>query len=179
VRILEATLQRSQPWQRILFFGATALVALSLLACSSDDAETDDNAAAAAPEVTSSTAAELTSRFITLLAAKDVNGLTGFLDDGFMLQRADGSFVVKADYLKNLPQIGHFTITNVNFKQRGDTFVVRWDLAVAEVIDGKEYAGTPAPRLSTFVYHDNEWRMFSHANFNAPVSSPPPAAPVN
>jgi hypothetical protein len=123
--------------------------------------------------VTSSVAQDLTTKFITLLQENDVPGLTDYLDDGFMLQRADGSFAVKADYLKKLPAIGHFTITNVNFKQRGDTFVVRWDLAVAEVIDGKEYAGTPAPRLSTFVYHDGEWRMFSHANFNAPVASAP------
>ncbi len=178
MRILEATLDRSRSWQRILLIGATALVALSLIACSSDD-DADESAAATVPDVTASTAQALTSQFITLLQKKDTSGLTAFLDDGFMLQRADGSFAVKADYLKNLPTIGNFAVTNVNFKQRGDTFVVRWDLTVNETIDGKEYAGTPAPRLSTFVYHDSEWRMFSHANFNAPAQPAPPAAPVN
>jgi hypothetical protein len=143
-------------------------MAMSLLACSSGDEKTD-NSADAAPTVTAAMAQQLTSQFIELLQAKDVPGLTDYLDDGFMLQRANGSYAVKADYLTNLPEIGHFTITNVDFKQRGDTFVVRWDLAVAEVIDGKEYAGTPAPRISTFVYHDGRWRMFSHANFNAPA----------
>jgi hypothetical protein len=170
LRILEAIVDRGQAWQRLFLLGVSVLLAASLLACSSDDSASDDPAA---PEVTSSVAQDLTTKFITLLQENDVPGLTDYLDDGFMLQRADGSFAVKADYLKKLPAIGHFTITNVNFKQRGDTFVVRWDLAVAEVIDGKEYAGTPAPRLSTFVYHDGEWRMFSHANFNAPVASAP------
>ncbi|MGE0059728.1 MAG: nuclear transport factor 2 family protein, partial [Dehalococcoidia bacterium] len=144
----------------------------------SDD-DSDGAASADVPNVTDATARDLTNQFITLLQKKDTTGLTAFLDDGFMLQRADGSFAVKADYLKNLPSIGNFTITNVSFKQRGDTFVVRWDLTVNETIDGKEYSGSPAPRLSTFVYHDNEWRMFSHANFNAPAQSAPPAAPVN
>ena len=170
MRILEATLVRSQTWQRFLMIGATALVAVSLLACSSDSNEE-------APAATTEVASELTNEFITLLQKKDTAGLTGYLDQSFMIQRADGSFATKSDYLTNLPTIGEFTISNVTFNQTGDSLVVRWDLTVNETINGQVYKGNPAPRLSTFVYSDAEWRMISHANFNAPAGAP--AAPVN
>ena len=170
MRILEATPARSQSWQRILMVAATALVAISLLACGSDSGEK-------APAATTEVAQELTNEFITLLQKKDTSGLTDYLDQSFMIQRADGSFATKQDYLINLPTIGDFTINNVAFKQTGDSLVVRWELTVVQTINGQQYRDTPAPRLSTFVYVDDGWRMMSHANFNAPATAE--AAPVN
>ena len=116
------------------------------------------------------TGAELATTFITLLANKDVDGLQDFLSDGFMLQRANGSFATKSDYLTNLPEIGPFTISDVTARQDAGALSVRWTLTVDQVIDGQRYAGGPAPRLSTFVWSDGAWRLIAHANFNVPVT---------
>ncbi|MGE0058947.1 MAG: hypothetical protein AB7T32_13260, partial [Dehalococcoidia bacterium] len=75
MRILVATLDRSRAWQRVLMIGATAFVALSLIACSSDD-DSDGAASADVPNVTDATARDLTNQFITLLQKKDTTGLT-------------------------------------------------------------------------------------------------------
>ena len=112
--------------------------------------------------------AALADRFLVLLAAKDIDGLRGFLHEGFMIQRADGSSATKADYLTRLPEIGPYTIGDVSALQAGSTLVVRWTVAVNQVIDGRPYATAPAPRLSTFVWADGDWRLIAHANFNAP-----------
>jgi hypothetical protein len=87
-----------------------------------------------------------------------------------VLQRANGSFITKADYLKSIPVIGPFQITDVTARQQDAALAVRWTLTVDEVIDGKRYAGNPAPRLSTFVWGKGRWQLISHANFNVPVS---------
>jgi hypothetical protein len=155
---------------------AVASLALAAIACGGSDSDT---AADSAPTLgqPDQQGQELATRFLSLLAQKDVAGLQGFLSDGFMIQRADGSFSVKADYLTNLPVIGDFRVSDVTTKQIGDALVVRWQLSVDEVINGQPYASTPAPRLSTFVWTDGGWQMLSHANFNAPAGNPI-AAPI-
>jgi hypothetical protein len=160
-------------WTRWLLGLGMLAVATTLLACGGSD---NNEADAVLLDDASQTGQQLTNEYISLLQKKDVAGLTGFLSDAFMIQRADGSNATKADYLTNLPQIGQFTITNVIARQAGNSLVVRWDLTVNETIDGKVYAGTPAPRLSTFIFENDEWRLMSHANFNAPATAP--AAPV-
>lgn len=116
------------------------------------------------------TAVELTHTFITLLQQDDSAGLEEFLSAAFILQRANGSYYLKDDYLQNLPEIGDFAITEVVAQQTGSTLIVRWQIAIQELIDGVPFSGTPAPRLSTFIYQDGSWRMTSHANFNTPAS---------
>jgi len=142
--------------------GAAALLATSLIACSDSNDEDD------APTATAVVAEGLAEKFITLLQAKDVTRLTDFFDDSFIIQRYSGEFLTKDEYLAALPDINEFSISNVVFKQTGNAVVVRWDLAVNETIGGQLYRGSPAPRLSTFVHVDNDWRMMSHANFNVP-----------
>ena len=110
----------------------------------------------------------LADRFLTLIRDKDISGLRDFLSEGFVIQRADGSYATKADYLTRLPEIGDFRIHDVSAHQVDASLVVHWTLTINEVIEGKDYETTPAPRLSTFVYTDGEWRMLSHANFNVP-----------
>lgn len=171
--IREIALQRPQFWSRFVLIAGAALVALSLVACGSDE-KADE-----APTATTQTGADLADKFITLLHEKDTAGLDVFLSDAFLLQRADGSFAAKVDYLPNLPQIGEFTIANVTAKQFENTLIVRWDLSVIETINGTQFAGSPAPRLSTFVWDGEDWKMASHANFNVPASTTVPAAPVN
>ncbi len=141
---------------------ATLLLALSM-ACNSD------SGVEAAPRLSdpNTTGGQVTNEFLTLLQKKDVPGLQSFLSDAFILQRADGSSSSKAEYLPNLPSIGPFEIGDVKALQDGNTLVVHWTLTVQEVINGQPYRTAPAPRLSTFTWSEDRWRMASHANFNA------------
>lgn len=118
------------------------------------------------------TGKDLSNKFMTLLHNKDTAGLQTFLSDAFIIQRADGSSSAKTEYLTNLPVVNQYTVQDVQARQDGPVLTVKWDLEVDEVIDGKTYSGRPAPRLSTYVWHDSSWRMTSHANFNAPVADP-------
>ena len=124
------------------------------------------------------TGTELVNQYIALLKAKDTDGLRRFISDAFIIQRADGSHSQKAAYLENFPEIGDYSITDVSALQADSSLIVRWFLTVDEVIDGRRYSGEPAPRLSTFVYQGGEWRLSSHANFNAPTNATPPASPT-
>ena len=146
------------------------------IACSGDS----DSESAATLENPDQTGSELVNEYITLLKDKDVGGLRDFLSDAFIIQRADGSNDEKTAYLENIPDIGEFTITEVTALQANDALIVRWFLTVDEVINGQRYGGDPAPRLSTFVYQDGDWRLTSHANFNAPNAgnATPPASPT-
>ena len=117
----------------------------------------------------STTGQQLVEKYMSLLAAKDVNGLKTFLSDAFLRQGAEGMFSTKDDYLSNLPQISNYTITDVTAKQSGDALVVRWLFSVQEVIGGKTLQTTPAPRLATFVWDNGNWTLLSHANFNPPA----------
>lgn len=153
----------------------TALILAGLLlfsvACSSDD-KSSGAPQEAQPNVTGE---KLASQFLALLQKKDVTGLRSFLSDAFVIQRADGSYSVKDQYLTNLPTINEFKVGDVRTTQSGDALVVHWQLTVNEVIDGRPFETAPAPRLSTFVWTDGQWTMTSHANFNIPAATPTPA----
>lgn len=143
------------------------LLAASIMlgvACGDDS----DGESAAKLEDPNQTGTELVTKYITLVKDQDVSGLQSFISEAFIIQRANGSHSEKAAYLENLPEIGEFTVTEVSALQADNTLVVRWFLAIEEVIDGQPFSGEPAPRLSTFLYQDGEWRLASHANFNVP-----------
>lgn len=144
----------------------TALLAgVLLLGVACSDSDNDSVETLANPDVTAS---ELANKFLTLLHEEDTDGLRDFLSDAFIIQRADGSHSEKAAYLENLPTINEFTISDVVAFQTGNTLIARWAISVDEVIDGRQFSTEPAPRLSTFVYTDGDWRLASHANFNVP-----------
>jgi hypothetical protein len=92
------------------------------------------------------------------------------LSDAFTVQRADGSSAGKEEYLSDFPEVGRFRIGDLDAKQDGDALVVRYESTVEEErIEGEPFAADPAPRLSTFVWSDGDWRLSSHANFNVPA----------
>lgn len=164
--ILDGRLIALARWRlvvRVLLCVAALLLMLSV-ACGGDDGGSD------APKLSqpNTTGAQVANEFLTLLQKKDMPGLQAFLSDAFIIQRADGSSSTKAEYLPNLPSIGPYEIADVKAQQDGNTLVVHWTLSVQEVINGQTYKGTPAPRLSTFTWSEERWRMVSHANFNAP-----------
>ena len=59
---------------------------------------------------------------------------------------------------------------DVQAVQSGNLLTVRWSIEVDELINGKMVNRGNAPRLSTFVWRDGEWKLSSHANFNLPAS---------
>jgi hypothetical protein len=111
----------------------------------------------------------LADRFLKLITDRDVAGLRSFLADGFVLQRADGTHVLKNEYLTRLPELGAYTIADVVATQQDNVLVVRWMLSINQVIDGRAFSTAPAPRLSTFVWSDGSWHLIAHANFNTPT----------
>ncbi|MEQ8717640.1 MAG: nuclear transport factor 2 family protein [Acidimicrobiales bacterium] len=149
-----------------------AVLAVTLIAtgCSDDDTS-DDTAAAPVLADVDATGRELATEFLTILQGGDTDVLGDFLADGFQIQRADGSGATKAEYLENPAEVGDFTLgDSVTAVQQGDVLTVRWTLEVSEAIDGTDFSGNEAPRLSTFVYVDGRWRLLSHANFNLPAA---------
>lgn len=116
------------------------------------------------------TGRELASQFITILKNKDQAALVDFLAAGFQIQRADGSGADRAQYLATEINISSFEMgKDVTAVQDGATLTVRWSLMLDETINGVSTGKAEAPRLSTFVWENNGWRLLSHANFNPPT----------
>lgn len=116
------------------------------------------------------TGRELAERFITILKNKDQAALAEFLAAGFQIQRADGSGADRAQYLEADIKISSFELgKDVSAVQDGATLTVRWSLMIDETINGKVTGKAQAPRLSTFIWENNGWRLLSHANFNPPT----------
>ena len=143
------------------------LVAGVLTLCAAGCGNDEDGAPAL--ENPSATGSELIDEYFTYLADGDEQGLEGFLSDAFIVQRADGSTATRDDYLTRLPELGGFEVSDLSARQGGPALVVRYDQAVQEEeIGDRRFQSEPAPRLSTFVWEDGDWRLSSHANFNVP-----------
>lgn len=140
------------------------LMMLILGACGISDSDGADDL-----DDPSATGLALVEQYAELISAKDTDALDDFISDAFIIQRADGSFRLKDDYLENLPDLEDWTLSEVEAVQDGDALTVRWFISVHSVVDGVQTSTEPAPRLSTFIYHDDDWRLTSHANFNAPT----------
>ncbi len=152
----------------VVVFGA---LAVGMTGCG------DDDSSAPVVEQPDATGLQLATRYMTLLQQKDAEGLRSFLSDAFLIQRADGSWASKEEYLGRLPEIREYTIQGVTAKQDGPVLTVKWELVVDQTINGQTYKADPAPRLSSFVWNGEKWCLASHANFNTPVAgTPTPAA---
>jgi hypothetical protein len=97
--------------------------------------------------------------------------LRAFLSPAFLIQRADGSWLTKAQSLEAPAKIESYTVSEVHGTRTGDTRVVRYTVQTMQTIDGQPFSADPVPRLSTFVKRRGAWRLVSHANFNAPVET--------
>lgn len=160
--------------------GAVLVAALAVpLACGSDAPDGEGS-----PRLTDpvATGRELATEFLTILADEDLTALDAFLDPSFQLQRADGSGATKVEYLENPAKVQAFELgPTVIAVQSGDVLTVRWSVIIDETINGKQIEKGEAPRLSSFVWRGDRWRLLSHANFvlpsdTAPALSDPDAA---
>lgn len=139
------------------------ILALALIgaACSDDDS--------AAPAVDNADGFTMVSTFIETIAAGDMEAIEDLLSDGYQNQHGNGTGDTKDEYIEAPSElrrweIGGETVTT----QHGDYAVVRWTMAIDSTIGGVEFGQDTNPRLTTFVWEDDRWRVISHANFNAP-----------
>src|SRR4051812_17718629 len=109
--------------------------------------------------------AKLAGEFLRLLKAKDMPGLRAFLSPAFLLQRADGTFLTKQQYLANPSEVDSYKVSDVHGTRTGDVRVVRYTAQTDQTINGKKVTGEPVPRLSTFIKVGRTWQIVAHANF--------------
>lgn len=116
------------------------------------------------------TGIDLMTTYSDLLVKQDIPALQALLGDGFMIQRADGSYQQRADYLAKLPDLTAFTLTEPVETRAGDLIVLRM-LAAAELeINGKPYRPDAAPMLAVFDWDGAGWHLVAQGNFNLPQS---------
>jgi hypothetical protein len=143
-----------------------ALLAISLVAgCGDDDDEASDPAAQTAPQQPSDR--ELASELPRLLKAHDMKGLDEFLSPAFQLQRTDGSFIKKEEYLQKPAQVDEFELFEVSGTRYGNTRIIRFVARVEATINGQRTGDDPAPRLATFVWNGTRWQLAAYANYVA------------
>jgi hypothetical protein len=109
---------------------------------------------------------QLATQFFTLIQKKDAAGLDKMLSPAFQLERADGTGSGKSEYLKSLPTLNSFELTDFSAKRVGSVLAVRYLATATGVVNGKPYTPGAAPRLSVFVRNDKRWQIVAHANFN-------------
>jgi hypothetical protein len=114
---------------------------------------------------------KLASEFLRLLHEEDTPGLRAFLSPAFLLQRADGTWLTKAEYLADPATIERYEVTDVVGTRTKNVRVVRYTVTTSQTIDGQPFSNDPVPRISTYVRHKKTWRLVAHANFNAPVDN--------
>lgn len=115
----------------------------------------------------SSLGRRLVERYFTELKRHDVAGLRALLSPSFQVQRADGSRLGKATFLRHLPTILSFKIRKLVTTSNGSVLVDTYEVAAKEVVNGKPLQTGYAPRLSVFI-HAKSWQLVAHANFNVP-----------
>ena len=115
---------------------------------------------------------ELVEKFFNLLKDQNAKGLEKFLSPAFQIQRADGSFLTKDEYLANPAKVESFEITNLQATKAGNVIVVRYDVIADVTIDGQQQSMDPAPRLSVFAKGKKGYQLVAHANFNVPEEQP-------
>ncbi len=110
----------------------------------------------------------LASEFLMMLQAEDMAGLKIFLAPGFLIQRGDGTYLNKSQYLADPSEVDSFKIRGVVGTREGDIRVIRFEANTQQRIEGKTVAGGWIPRLSTFIKEEGVWKLIAHANFLLP-----------
>jgi hypothetical protein len=115
------------------------------------------------------TGRELTQRFLDILSqANPVPLLEEFLSPAFQLQRSNGTFVNRDEYLEAPASVSRYSISDENFRsyQDGPVLTVRFTVEITETIDTSEVRVTSAERLGVFVRSAAGWQLVAWSNFN-------------
>lgn len=113
----------------------------------------------------------LATEFLRLLKNEDTDGLRRFLDPAFLLQRGDGSFLTKSEYIKDPSKVAAFQVRNIVATHNGDVRVLRFEAKTDQIVNGNQVPGVWIPRLSTFKKTGKVWRLIAHANFLPPPTT--------
>ena len=113
----------------------------------------------------------LATEFLRLLKTKDQAGLKRFLDPAFLLQRANGEYLTKPQYLADPSVVEDFRVRGVVGKRAGNVRVIRFEANNIQTIDGVPVPAAWIPRISTFTKASGAWRLIGHANFTDPVAT--------
>ena len=111
--------------------------------------------------------AVLAAELLRINQAGDAVALRRLLSPGFLIQRADGTFLTRAEYLQRPSQVESFSLADIEGTRSGGVRAVRYTLTATIEIDGRPIGQEPVPRLSTFVWQGGAWRLVAHANFAA------------
>lgn len=120
------------------------------------------------PPMTSTLGARLVKRFYNDLQHHAVADLRAFLSPAFQIQRAGGSHLKKAGYLKKLPKIRSYKIRHLVTTSTGTELVSTYELAATEIVNGKQVHPGYSPRLSVFAKTRNGWQILAHVDFKTP-----------
>jgi len=142
-----------------------ALAALALIVPATAQAAPKPSSPAMASKNVSDTA--LANEFLRILKAKDQTALARFLSPQLILQRPDGSYLTRSEYLANPARVDDYALTDVVGTRTGDVRVIRYTVTATQFIDGQQVTQDPVPRISTYVYRGGAWRIVAHANFAA------------
>lgn len=113
----------------------------------------------------------LATEYLRLLKNEDMPGLKRFLDPAFLLQRANGEYITKAQYLKNPAVVEEYRVRRIVMTRQPNVRVVRFEAWNVQRIDGLPVPAAWIPRLSTFIKRNGVWRLIAHANFTDPVAN--------
>jgi Domain of unknown function (DUF4440) len=155
---------------------ARRAIALCTAACAAACAVAASSApAASAPAAPTrladpvATGTQLLNRFMGGLVADDTARMSALLAPAWIIQRANGTWATRDQYLAAMPDVRQYQITDVTARYTAPALVVRSFVATQEVsAAGVTVTSRKAPRLSTFAWSGGRWRMTSHANFNPP-----------
>ena len=156
---------------------ALVSVAIAIVGClAALNAIAAPNATPRDASATTQKGTELVEKFFDLIKDGDADGLAKFLSPAFQLQRADGSFVTKDEYVADPAKVESYEIDNLQATKAGNVIVVRYDVVADVTIDGVQQSQDPAPRLSVFAKGKKGYQIVAHANFNVPEETTPTTA---
>ncbi len=109
----------------------------------------------------------LAREFLRINQAGDGVALRRLLSPAFLIQRSDGTYLTRAQYLQRPSRIEAFDLADTAGTRSRGVRVVRYTLTATIEVDGRRLAQDPAPRISTFVWRGGAWRLIAHANLAA------------
>jgi hypothetical protein len=126
----------------------------------------DPDAPLADPE---GTGRELAQRFLDILTQRNPRpALEEFLSPSFQLQRANGTFADREEYLDTPAVVVRARILPEGFRayQDGAVLTVRFTVDIQETTTGEAVAARQADRLAVFRRGTDGWKLVAWANFN-------------
>lgn len=153
--------------------GALALLAIGAAGAPAAVPRQATPAAPAAPARLANpdaTATQLLNRFFAAIVADDAARLGRILSPAWMIQRANGTWATRDQYLADMPDVRQYQIIDVTARYAAPALVVRSRTSTQEPNAAGALVASPlAPRLSTFVWSRGRWHMTTQANFNPPA----------